>query len=68
MPTYCEGMTTKGDKDPAPKSDRDLEKFENLPADQKELQRLKDHAEKSSGPTKANLDQEIRHRSGDKAE
>jgi len=65
--SYCADMTKNESEGPAPKSDRDLEKFEKLPADQKELQRLKDEAEKSSGPTKANLDQEIRRRSGEKA-
>ena len=63
MATYREDITTKGENDPVPKSDRDLEKFNKLPADQKDLQRLKDEAEKSSGPNKADLDQEIRRRS-----
>lgn len=56
-------MTKNGDDEPAHRSDRDLEKFEKQPDEQKELQRLKDNAEKAAGPEKATLDREIRRRS-----
>jgi hypothetical protein len=57
-------MTAKGTNDPARRSDRDLEKFEKQPDDRKELERLKDLAEKSTGPERVKLDEEIRARSG----
>jgi hypothetical protein len=61
---YGVNMTTDDSDEPATRSGSDLKKFERLPARQKELQRLKGLAEKSAGPDKANLDLEIRRRSG----
>jgi len=49
-------------------SDDDLNQFEEQPAKTKELQRLKDLAEKSAGRERAGLNKEIRRSSdGDKA-
>jgi hypothetical protein len=45
------------------RSDKDLEKFDDLPPETKDLQQLKDHAEKSNGPAREKLDREIRQRS-----
>ncbi|GEM_PF-1405554 len=55
-------MNDDNDED-AGGSDRDLERFEAQPDKTKELERLKDLVEKSVGPEKADLDQEIRRRS-----
>ena len=60
---YGEAMTKPSSNDPAPQSDRDLKKFEKLPTEQKEMQQLKDEAERTAGPEKADLDEEIRRRS-----
>lgn len=61
-------MKPEENEERAPKkrrSDRDLETFEELPEGQKELQKLKDSAEKASGPKKADLDEKIRRRSSE---
>lgn len=51
-------MTAKGTNDPARRSDRDRERFG------KEPERLMDRTEKSTGKERAELDEEIRDRSG----
>lgn len=57
-------MTTNGEgEEKATRSDEDLEAFEKQPVERKELQRLKDLAEKSVGREKAGHDHEIRRRS-----
>lgn len=53
------GMKPKKPK-PAADSDRAMEAYERLPEQIKELSRLKDEAEKSSGPARTRLDQKIR--------
>jgi len=62
--SYGVFMATKGKDEPVQRSDRDFGKFEEQSPENKTLERLKDHAEKSTGPEKADLDQEIRERSG----
>lgn len=48
------------------RSDQDLDHFEAQPSKSKELQHLKDSAEKSTGTKRAELNKEIRRRSGGK--
>lgn len=45
------------------RSDRDLDRFEDQSSTNKELLRLKDLAEKSTGPRRVALDEEIRRTS-----
>ena len=47
------------------RTDRDLEDYEELPEQQKELHRLQDLAEKTSGPKQAELNRLIRRESRD---
>jgi hypothetical protein len=49
---------------PAINFDRDMQVYERLPDRAKELSRLKDEAEKSSGPVRIELDKKIRTKSG----
>lgn len=51
------------DKPKEKRSDKDLEKFDELPSETRDLQQLKDLAEKSNGPARVKLDREIRDRS-----
>lgn len=44
------------------RSDRDLERYADLPEETRELQRLQDRAEKTVGPKKAALHEEIREK------
>jgi len=48
------------------KPGRDLDVFDDLPSKTKELEILKDSAEKAAGPRKAALHEEIRHKSKSK--
>lgn len=51
---------------PSKNVSKDLDTFESLPEKTKELSRLKDEAEKSSGPQRKKLDQSIARRDGDR--
>lgn len=57
-------MITREKDEGANPGDRNFEEFEKQPDEKKELERLKDRAEKSAGPERADLDREIRERSG----
>ncbi len=48
------------EKDPA----KQLKTFEQLPAKTKELELIKDQAEKSTGPERVELDKRVRSKSG----
>lgn len=49
---------------PTENFDRDMQAYERLPDQAKELSRLKDEAEKTSGPVRNELDKKIRTKSG----
>lgn len=50
------------------RSDRDLERYADLPKETRELQRLQDRAEKTAGPKKADLHDEIREKATERPE